>query len=89
MANFIQMKIIFKFPKDFLMKYGKKLCFLEIVKYSIKNFEQKFRLQHHTFWLRLDFYSLGFWEWVTGGGPALTLTQVPDSLVLKCRVAAY
>jgi hypothetical protein len=24
-----------------------------------------------------------------GGGPALTFTQVPDSLVVICRVAAY
>jgi hypothetical protein len=30
----------------------------------------------------------GFWEWVTGGGPALTFTQVTDSLVVKCRVTA-
>ena len=49
-----------------------------------------YNLGTYYYYLVLKFVKLpAFWEWVTGGGPALTFTQVPDSLVVKCRVAAY
>ena len=36
-----------------------------------------------------DYRMMGLFASGNGGGPALTFTQVPDSLVVKCRVAAY